>query len=44
MTSLKGSPAYLAPEIAQGVPYTCKSDCFSACSTFYELATGRSAI
>ena len=39
LTSLKGSPIYLAPEIAKGKSYGFKSDIWSFGIMIYELAT-----
>lgn len=39
LTSLKGSPIYLAPEIAQQRPYGCAADVWSFGVMMFELAT-----
>lgn len=40
MTSILGSPLYMAPEIMMGRPYTAKSDLWSVGCIFYEMLVG----
>ena len=40
LTSLKGTPLYMAPEVVQEQPYTHTADLWSLGVILYELATG----
>lgn len=44
MRSIKGSPLYLAPEVARGLPYTSKADLWSFGIMMYELSAQRPPI
>jgi fused-like protein len=40
LTSLKGTPLYMAPEVVQEQPYTHTADLWSLGVILYELSTG----